>query len=334
MKNRQKQLQQARRILLAEGEAIITLAGRIAEDSGFSQAAEMLFDCKGKVVLTGIGKAGIIARKVSGTLASTGTLSIYLHPVEALHGDLGRLERQDVVVVLSNSGASNEILRLLEHVKRRGLKLVAITGQGDSALGRHSDATVCYGPIEEACPHGLAPSVSTTCMLALGDALALTVMEMRDFKPADYAAFHPGGALGRKFLRVEEVMTFRRGERLSVACDSLTLGEALKEAEKVERRTGAMLLVDKQGKLSGILTDADLRRMLLVKSNVELFRCPVSELMTKDPKRVRLGDLASQAEAVFNQYRIDELPVVDDDDRPVGIIDVQDLLDIKTLRNE
>ena len=334
MKSEQEQLQQGRRVLLAEGEAIIALSGRIAEDSAFSHAAEMLFACKGKVVLTGVGKAGVIARKISDTLASTGTLSIFVHPVEALHGDLGRLRREDVVVALSNSGASDEILRLLEHVKRRGLKLVAITSQADSALGRYADVALCYGPIEEACPHGLAPSVSTTCMLALGDALGLTVMEMRDFKPADYAVFHPGGALGRKFLRVEEVMTFREGEQLSVASDALTLAEALKEAAKAERRTGAMLLVDGERKLSGILTDADLRRMLLVKSNVDLLQCPVSELMTKNPKRVHLGDLASEAEAIFNKYRIDELPVVDDDAKPVGVIDVQDVLDVKTLRNE
>jgi arabinose-5-phosphate isomerase len=171
-------------------------------------------------------------------------------------------------------------------------------------------------------------------MLAIGDALALTVMEMRDFQPEEYAEFHPGGALGRKFLRVEEVMTFRAGQRLSTARDSLPLREALQEAEKVERRTGAMLLVDEAGRLSGILTDADLRRLLVRKQTTEILDQPVCELMTRSPRHVRLGDLASEAEAILNRYRIDELPVVDDDGKPVGVIDVQDQLGVKTRRAE
>lgn len=326
------QLEQGKRVLRAEGQAILDLEGALGDS--FCEAAEAIYACEGKVVVTGVGKAGLIAQKISATLASTGTLSIFLHPVEALHGDLGRLQRQDVVVALSNSGASREILDLLDHIKRRGSTLVAVTGQPWSALGEHADIAVCFGPIEEACPHGLAPSVSTTVMLALGDALALTVMEMRDFQPEEYAAFHPGGALGRKFLKVEEVMTFRRGERLSVACDDLSLGEALAEAEKVSRRTGAMLLVDGEGKLSGILTDADIRKLLVSRAGENLLECPVAELMTRDPKRIHLGDLASQAEAIFNTYRIDELPVVDDAGRPVGVVDVQDVLGIKALGRE
>ena len=207
-----------------------------------------------------------------------------------------------------------------------------MTGCDDSPLARHADINLCYGKIEEACPLGVAPSVSTTVMLALGDALALTVMEMRKFQPEDYAAFHPGGALGRKFLKVEEVMTFRQGERLSMVNDSLSLAEALRQAEKVERRTGAMLLIDDGGKLTGILTDADLRRKLVAADAAVLFGKPVRDVMTKNPKRIGLGDLASQAEAIMNQFRIDELPVVDDAGRPVGVIDVQDLLGVKTIR--
>jgi arabinose-5-phosphate isomerase len=326
------QVEQGRRVLQAEGQAICALAEKLGDS--YAQAARAIHDCEGKVVLTGVGKAGIIGQKISATLASTGTQSIFLHPVEALHGDLGRLQRQDLVVALSNSGSSEEIIRLLDHIKRCGAGLLAITGRADSPLGRHADIAVCYGSVEEACPLGVAPSVSTTVMLAIGDALALTVMEMRQFQPADYAAFHPGGALGRKFLRVEEVMTFRQGERLSVASDSLTLGEALAQAEKVERRTGAMLLTDAEGRLSGILTDADLRRQLVEKKNVDLLSVPVTELMTKNPKSIALGNLASEAEAILNEFRIDELPVVDDDGRPVGVMDVQDLLGIKTLGDE
>ncbi len=322
-------LEQARRTLAAEAEAIAALAGRL--DESFAAAAEAVFACEGKVVLTGIGKAGIIARKISATLASTGTLSIFLHPVEALHGDLGRVQRGDVVVALSHSGETDEITRLLDHIKSRGAQLVALTGRADSPLGRHADITVCYGRIEEACPHGLAPTVSTTCMLALGDALALTVMQMRRFSPEEFAAFHPSGALGRKLLKVEEAMTFRKGDQLRVVGDRLSLGQALAEGEKVARRAGAMLLVDADGRLSGILTDADLRRALLRNPGRDLLELPVAELMIREPKRIRLGELASEALAIFNKHRIDELPVVDEEDRPVGMIDVQDLVGIKSL---
>ena len=321
-------LQVARQTLKLEGGAVAALAETLGES--FVAAAEAVFACKGKVVLTGIGKAGIVGQKISATLASTGTQSIFLHPVEALHGDLGRLQREDVVVALSHSGATEELIRLMDHIKSRGARLVAITGQADSPLGRDADITICYGQLQEACPHGLAPTVSTTCMLALGDALALTVMRMRNFQPEDFAVFHPGGSLGRKLLKVEETMTFRRDERLSVVPDELTLGAALAEAEKVLRRTGAMLLVDSNGRLSGILTDADLRRALVVKGKGILER-PASELMTRDPKHVHVGELASEALAILNKYRIDELPVLDDADRPVGVIDVQDLLGIKTV---
>jgi len=328
-----EQLEQGKRVLLAEGNAIVSVAERIGEQDAFAKAAELIHGCEGKVVLTGVGKAGIIAQKISATLASTGTLSIFLHPVEALHGDLGRLQRQDVVVALSNSGSSEEIIRLLDHIKRRGSKLIAITATDDSPLGNHADITISYGTFDEACPLGLAPSVSTTVMLAVGDALAITIMEMRNFKPEEYATYHPGGALGRQFLKVEEVMTSRSGERLGLARDNLTVGEALAVADKVGRRTGAMLLVDENGILTGLLTDADLRRTFVERKDENIQAIPVSDLMTKNPKSIKLGDLASEAEAIFNQYRIDELPVVDDTGKPVGVLDVQDLLGVKTLKD-
>jgi len=324
-------LELARKALSAEGEAILALADQIGRP--FAAAARMVFDCEGTVILTGIGKAGLIARKISATLASTGTQSLFLHPVEALHGDIGRARRGDVCIALSHSGSTEELIRLLDHLKGRGAKLIALTGSADSPLGRGADLTIGYGQVEEACPLGLAPTVSTSCMLALGDALAVTVMEMRQFRPEDFAAYHPAGDLGRKLLKVEEAMTFRRGEQLALVADSLTLGEALKQAEAVERRTGAMLLVDEEGRLSGILTDADVRRLLVAGEAGELLARPVGELMTRKPKRIHLGELASEALSILNQYRIDELPVVDADGRPVGVIDVQDLLGIKTVVN-
>ncbi|MHC4985181.1 MAG: KpsF/GutQ family sugar-phosphate isomerase [Planctomycetota bacterium] len=324
----------ARRVLESEGRAILALIDRL--DDAFVRAVDLIFACPGSVVLTGIGKAGLIARKISATFASTGTRSIFLHPVEALHGDLGRLARGDVVVALSHSGQTEEIIRLLDHVRARGAQLVALTSSPGSALSRHADVTITYGQVEEACPHGLAPSVSTSCMLALGDALALTVMAMRQFDPEDFAAFHPAGALGMRVLKVSEVMTFRPGERLMLVSDGLTLRDALIEADRAGRRSGAMVLVDESGKLSGILTDADIRRSLVDHGGTEgdLFEVPVSELMIRDPKRIHQDALAADALAILNQMRIDELPVVDDDDRPVGIIDVQDLLGIKTVSDD
>lgn len=322
----------ARRVLEAEGRSILAIADQVGES--FAQGVGAILACEGKVVLTGIGKAGIMARKISATLASTGTPSIFLHPVEALHGDIGRVRRGDVAVLLSHSGATEEILRLLDHLKSLGAKLVAVTGSAESPLGRYADWTICYGQVEEACPHGLAPTVSTSCMLAVGDALALTVMQMRNFQPEDFAAYHPSGSLGRKLLKVEEAMTFPKGERLALAKDCMTVGEALCEAEKVPRRTGAMLLVDEGGRLSGILTDADLRRHLLACDGANVLDRPVRELMTADPKHIHLGELASEALAILNQHRIDELPVLDDESRPVGVIDVQDLLGLKTFTDD
>ncbi len=324
-------LELARRTLSAEGEAISALAGQLGES--FAAAAGAIFASTGKIVLTGIGKAGIIAQKISATLASTGTPSIFLHPVEALHGDIGRLGRGDVVIALSHSGSTEEIIRLVDHIQARGAKLIALTGSADSPLARHGNIAICYGKVQEACPLGLAPTVSTSCMLALGDALAMTVMHMRNFKPEQFAAFHPAGALGRQLLKVEEAMTFKQGETLTLVDDQQTLGQALTEAEHVARRTGAMLLVDRNGKLSGILTDADLRRFLVQRIGENIFDMPVRDFMTADPKHVHLGELASKALAILNEYRIDELPVLDENDRPVGIIDVQDLLGIKTMTN-
>jgi arabinose-5-phosphate isomerase len=323
-------LELARKALLAEGGAISALAGQVGQT--FAAAAEAVFQCAGKVVLTGIGKAGLVAQKISATLASTGTQSLFLHPVEALHGDLGRLQRGDVVIALSHSGGTEEIVRLVDHIKARGARLVAITGESDSPLSRYADITICYGRVEEACPLGLAPTVSTSCMLALGDALALTVMRMRDFQPEDFAAFHPAGALGRRLLKVEDAMIFKRDERLPIVSEKTKLSAALAEAEK-GRRTGAMLLVDEAGRLSGILTDADLRRALVRGRVEDLMEMPVSAVMTRNPKHIHLGELASEAVAVMNRNRFDELPVVDEQDRPVGLIDVQDLLGIKTVSN-
>jgi arabinose-5-phosphate isomerase len=332
LKHEQRQpVEYGQEVLQAEGSAICTLAETVGTSRGFTEACEAIFGCQGLVVLTGVGKAGIIAQKISATLASTGTRSIFLHPVEALHGDLGRLERDDIVIALSNSGSSSEIVQLMDHIKRRGASLVAMTGQADSPLGTYAEITLCYGPLEEACPLGLAPTVTTSVMLALGDALALAVMRMRQFRPEDYAAFHPGGALGRKFLRVEEVMHSVGAKPMAIVSDQLTVREALVEGEEVGRRTGALLLANSAGTLTGILTDGDIRRLLVSHPSPDLMDQPVREVMTADPKHIHQAALASEAEAVLNQFHIDELPVVDDHGKPVGVLDVQDILGLKTL---
>lgn len=334
-------LELARNVVATEARCIAALGDRI--DDRFAAAAEAVYACAGTVVLTGIGKAGLVARKISATFASTGTPSIFLHPVEALHGDLGRVRRDDAVVALSDSGTTTELIRLTDHLKARGAKLIALVADADSPLGRYADIAVGYGKVSEACPMGLAPSASTGCMMALGDALAFTVMRMRDFSPEDFVAFHPGGALSRSLLKVEEVMTFRAGGRLPVFAETLTVREVLAAADDLhhdgavimdrKRRAGAVCLVDAGGRLSGIFTDGDLRRQVMADDAGDLMARPIGEVMVRDPRRVRAGELASEALAVMNRFRIDELPVVDSDGRPVGLLDVQDLVGMKALNH-
>jgi arabinose-5-phosphate isomerase len=277
-----------------------------------------------------MGKAGHVARKIAATLASTGTPAHFLSPTDAVHGDLGAVRDGDVVLLLSASGESDEILRLLSLVKKLGHPVVAITAARTNSLGKFADVTIATGKIAEACPLGLAPSASTTAMLALGDALALSVMHLRQFTAEDFAVFHPAGQLGRKLVRVREAMTFRVGENLPVATEGMTVGEVLHEKARIKRPPGAVIVVDGKGKLSGLFTDGDLRR-LVTDSDGTAVRRAIRDVMTKNPKRVRADALASEAMATMRQGRFDELPVVDDAGNPVGLIDVQDLVVLKML---
>lgn len=316
----------ARRVIEAEAQAVSGLAAGLGSD--FEQAVRMVLDCQGTVVLSGIGKAGIIAQKISATLCSTGTPSVFLHAAEAIHGDLGRVRRGDLCLVLSYGGETDEVTRLLEQLKKMGIAIIGMTGRRKSTLGSFADVVLDLGEMEEACPLGLAPSATTTAMLALGDTLALTVLKMRGFGPEDFALFHPGGSLGRKLLKVEEVM--RREGEFAVARDDLTVREVLATLTRVKlpkKASGAVMLVDAEGRLTGIFVDADLRR-LLVKTDGDVLGRPIAEVMIRDPKRIEVGRLASEAVAVVNRYHIDELPVVDADDRPVGLIDIQDLVEV------
>jgi arabinose-5-phosphate isomerase len=324
----EKLRQFARQVIDAEAAAVASMAGAIGES--FDRAVKLMFDCKGAVLTSGIGKAGHVARKLSATLASTGTPSHFLSAADASHGDLGSVRQGDVVLILSASGESDEILRLLSLIKKLNHPVIAVTSSASNGLGRHADVVLEMGKIEEACPLGLAPSASTTAMMALGDALALSVMKKRNFTAEDFAMFHPGGQLGRKLIRVKEAMTFRRGENLPVASDQLTVGQVLHEVSSIKRRSGAVILVGKNEKLSGIFSDGDLRR-LVTDDNGSALSQPIAKVMTKSPKRVSESALASEAMAIMRQFRIDELPVVDDQDRPVGLIDVQDLVVLKML---
>jgi len=320
-------LDYAKKVIRSEADALSSVISIV--DDAFSTAVSMIYHCRGSVIVSGIGKAGIIGQKISATLASTGTPSHFLHPAEAVHGDLGRLRKKDIVLVLSYGGETDEVTRLINLVKHLQIKLIAITGNSDSTLSEHSDVVLCMGEMSEACPLGVAPSVSTTCMLAVGDAISLTVMKARNFSVEDYVRFHPGGSLGAKLMTVEESMMFRPGERLPIAEATDTIKQMLEKTRDVKRH-GAVIIVDGKCKLTGIVTDADLRR-LIAKEGESAFEMKASDIMTCDCKRIRVDALASEATALFHKYRIDELPVVDAEGRPVGLIDVQDALTIKVV---
>ncbi|MHC4068504.1 MAG: KpsF/GutQ family sugar-phosphate isomerase [Planctomycetota bacterium] len=320
-------LDYAQKVIEAEAEGIKSVTPIV--DSSFNTAVEMIYNCTGSVIVSGIGKAGLIGQKISATLASTGTPSHFLHPAEAVHGDLGRVRKNDIVLVLSYGGETDEISRLINMVKQLEIKLLAVTGDSDSTLSKHSDVVLCMGKISEACPLGVAPSVSTACMLAIGDAIAFTVMKARNFSVEDYVRFHPGGSLGAKLMTVEQSMMFKPGEKLPIAEVNDTVEQLFEKTADVKRH-GAVMVVDEQGKLAGIVTDADLRRFM-TEHGADSFDLKAGDIMTAKCKKIRADSLAAEATALFHKYRIDELPVVDASDRPVGLIDVQDILTIKVV---
>ena len=318
----------ALQVIATEADAVAAVAPAI--DDPFERAVRLILDCPGAILTCGIGKAGIIARKLCASFSSTGTPSHFLNPAEGVHGDVGSIRQGDLVVMLSDSGETEEILRMLSIIKKLNHPVISISSNRNNSLARFATIALAYGRIKEACPLGLAPSASTTAMLALCDALFLSVMKLRKFTAEDFAIYHPAGQLGRKLIKVSEAMTFRLGENLPVASEKLTVGEVLRQVSKIKRRSGAVILINDQEKVSGIFSDGDLRR-LITENDGAVLRRPVAEVMTRNPKRVRADALASEAMAVMKQYRIDELPVVDSEDRPVGLIDVQDLVVLKML---
>jgi arabinose-5-phosphate isomerase len=318
--------QLARQVIDVEARAVAAMAEAV--DDAFERAVELVLNCRGALLATGVGKAGHVARKVSATFASTGTPSHFLSATDAVHGDLGAVRPGDVVLVFSASGESDEIVRLLSLLKKLDHPVIGITASRENSLGRHADVALCIGRIEEACPLRLAPTASTTAMLALADALAMCVMKKRNFTADDFATFHPAGQLGRKLIRVREAMTFRAGENLPLGEASQTVGAVLAGVSRIKRRSGGIILVDAAGKLAGFFSDGDLRR-LVERDPRGAMETPVATVMSHDPKRVRDEALASEAMAIMRQYRIDELPVVDAAGKPVGLIDVQDLVLLK-----
>ncbi|PXX99567.1 KpsF/GutQ family sugar-phosphate isomerase [Halomonas sp. LBP4] len=309
----------ARRTLQLEQQAITALVERL--DEGFDRACELILACRGRVVVTGMGKSGHIAGKVAATLASTGTPAFFVHPGEASHGDLGMITPGDVVLALSNSGETAEVTALLPLLKRMGTPLISMTGRPGSTLARHADAHLDAAVDREACPLDLAPTSSTTASLALGDALAVALLESRGFTAEDFARSHPGGSLGKRLLlRVADLM--HQGSRLP----SVPLGSPLRDAllEITRQGLGFTCVVDVDGRLSGVYTDGDLRRTLDQHSDLSGLR--VDDVMTRPGKRVAADILAAEAVRIMEDNRITALAVVDDDDRPVGALHMHDLL--------
>ena len=316
-----EQLRYARQIIELESQTLAKVARRLGPE--FCRAADCIFYCRGSVIVSGIGKAGLVGQKIMATLASTGSRSHCLHPAEAVHGDLGRVHSEDVMLILSQSGETEEVLRMLPSIHEMKVPIIAITGRADSSLGKAAQVVIELGPVQEACPLGLAPSTSTTAMLAVGDALALVVSQMRHFGAEDFARFHPAGSLGRKLSKVQNHV--RPLQQCRIASDRHTVREVIVSASLPGRRTGAIMLLDDEGKLSGIFTDSDLARLFERRGDRQLDE-PIRNVMTANPCTVPLGAMMSDAVAIMAERKISELPVVDAQGLPVGLIVITDLV--------
>ena len=317
-------LASGRRVLEIEARAVRELADRL--DANFVRAAEIVFACKGRVVVSGIGKSGHIARKIASTLASTGTPAFFVHPAEASHGDLGMVTHDDVVIALSNSGESGELLMIVPLIKRLGGRLIAMTGNPDSTLAREADVHLDAKVAEEACSLGLAPTASTTAALALGDALAVTLLEARGFGKEDFARSHPGGSLGRRLLtHVHDVM--RTGPTIPAVPQNASFSETILEVSR--KGMGMTAVTDDAKRVVGIFTDGDLRRAL--EKGEDLRIMSVGKLMTPNPRFVRPDQLAAEAADIMEQHKISQLLVVDEHQHLVGALNTHDLMRAKVI---
>ena len=316
-------IEQAKRVLKIEADAVARLIDRI--DAGFDTAIDMLLSCEGRVVVTGMGKSGHIGNKIAATLASTGTPALFLHPAEGIHGDLGMVTRGDVVIAISNSGETEELNRMLPSLKRIGIRIIALTGNRDSTLAKNSDVVIDVGVVEEACPLGLAPTASTTATLAMGDALAVVLLDKRGFREEDFACYHPGGSLGKRLLlRVRDVM--HTGDAVPRVSEDTLVKDAIYEISS--KKMGITSVVDAQGRLVGLISDGDLRRWMekTEKTAENLLAKKAREIMTRNP-RVILGDaLAAEAVSIMESNSITCLLILDPGKKPEGVIHLHDLL--------
>ena len=308
----------AKRVLRIEAEALNELLQRL--DASFERAVDLLLACKGRVVVIGMGKSGLIGRKIAATFSSTGTPSIFLHPAEAVHGDLGMLMRKDSVLAVSYGGETEEIVALLETVKRLGLKMIALTGRPQSTIATASDVVLDVSVKEEACSLNLAPTASTTAAMAMGDALAIALLDRRGFSPGDFAALHPGGRLGKKLLRVENLM--HSGENMPRVSSNSRMPDVIYEMSK--KGLGMTVVVDDRGRLAGILTDGDLRR-LMQQRGAATIDLVVGECMNRTPQTLPPDDLAGSALRIMEERKITSLVVVDPERKPLGVVHLHDL---------
>lgn len=314
-------IREGRDVIRQEAQALFDLSSRL--DVSFSAAVQLVQDCRGFVVVTGMGKAGLIGQKITATLSSTGTRALFLHPAEAVHGDIGCVGRDDVVLALSNSGETEELLRLLPILQRLSVPIIAMTSRETSTLGAAADVTLTLGHLPEAGLHGLPPTTSTTAMLGLGDALALVVSHARGFTRQQFAQIHPAGSLGQRLRSVGEIM--RQGNQLRISLESTTIREVLVRIRKPGRRTGAVMIVDADGRLTGLFTDSDLVRLLEDRRESQVDR-PISEEMTVGPKTITADAPLSDGIELLSRHRISELPVIDDEGRPIGLLDITDVV--------
>jgi len=313
-------LEIGRKVLDTERRAVDKVRANL--DRAFVRAVRMMIDCTGRIAVTGMGKAGIIGRKIQTTLASTATPSYSIHPAEAIHGDLGMLRGEDLILALTNSGETQELVRLFPAFRNVGCKIILLTGQPRSTCAKLADVVIDIGDVPEACPLGLAPSSSTTAMLAAGDALTLTIMTLRGVRPEQYAAFHPGGTLGRSLMRVREIM--RTGPDCPTIHERETVGRYYEVVQSAPRRAGAAAVVDDDHRLVGFFTHGDFVRCF--SRDGDPLAVKIGEVMTAQPKCVQPDDLVADALHIIQPHKIDELPVVDADRIVVGMIDVQDLV--------
>ena len=319
-------LGEAKRILTIEADALRCVADRL--DDHFEQLVETLQQCRGRVIVIGVGKSADIGQKLVGTFNSTGTRSYLLDATRAMHGDLGMVHEDDVALLLSHSGESDELLRLIPPLRKLAFRLTAITSNAESRLARLVDVAFAYGSVTEACPLSIAPSTSTTVMLALGDAIAFTLSEQRAFNEDDFARFHPAGNLGRQLAFVNEHM--RQGEELRIASETMSVRLVFAQSKTFGRRTGAVILIDEDGYLSGIFTDSDLAR-LFEKHADAAFDGPIANVMTRQPITLPCTARVGEAITLMRSKKISELPIVDAGRRPVGLLDITDLIGMDAL---